>query len=76
MSSDINKRIKKYRQEAKITQREMAELLGLSYSAYTKLERSGEIRAQLLSDICYYLKIEPKKFLISGMMAEYENIAK
>ena len=76
MANDINERVKKYRQEAKITQREMAELLGLSYSKYSKLERSGKISSQLLLDICHYLQIEPNKFFFSGMMLEYENIVK
>ncbi len=74
MTNEINKRIKKYRQEANITQREMAELLGLSYSAYSKLERNGVIRTQLLLDICCILKIDSDVFYKSGMMVEYEEL--
>ena len=74
MYNDINLSVKKYREKAKITQRKMAELLGMSYSAYSRLERSGRIRAQLILDIAHHLNIEPRKLLISGMMAEYEEL--
>ena len=52
----------------------MAELLGMSYSDYSKLERNGIIRTQLLLDISHHLNIEPRKLLISGLMAEYEEL--
>jgi hypothetical protein len=51
----------------------MAELLGMEYSEYSYLEAQGNIKGQLILEIAHYLKIEPKKLVISGMMAEYEE---
>ena len=74
MNNDINLAVKKYRKQAKISQHKMAELLGMSYSDYSRLERNGIMKTQLVLDISYHLKIEPRKLLISGLIAEYEEL--
>ena len=73
MYNIVNKNVKKYREIAKISKRRMAELLGMEYSQYCKLEAQGDIKGQLILEIALYLKIDPKKLMISGMMAEYEE---
>lgn len=52
----------------------MAELLDMSYSAYSRLERNGKIKPLLALEIAHHLNIEPQKLEISGLMAEYEEL--
>lgn len=54
----INQRITRIRKSKKITQKEMAERLGMKESTYSQMERQGNISAQTLLSIAAVLEVD------------------
>lgn len=63
MSETINERIKRYRNAAKLTQCEVAEMLGEKRSTYANMEKNGNIRAETVMKLSAIFGIDPKELL-------------
>ena len=56
----VNERIRKYRKEKKVSQKRVAEALGMNYTTYSQMEREAKnISAQTLINIASALNINP-----------------
>ncbi len=69
MDSKINERIKKYRNEKKISQKELGEAIGMKMNAYSRMEREGNISVEDALAIATVLGIDPD-LLIYGEKSE------
>ncbi len=57
---EINENIKKLRIERKISQEKIAEVLGITRSAYSKKEKSGEFSASDVLKLTILFKVTPE----------------
>ena len=57
---EINENIKKLRTERKVSQEQMADLLGITRSAYSKKEKSGEFSASDVLTLTSFFKVKPE----------------
>lgn len=56
----VNERIRKYRKEKKVSQKRVAEALGMNYTTYSQMEREAKkISSQTLINIAAVLNINP-----------------
>ena len=58
MAETINKRIRRYRRAAKITQKDAAEALGLETSTYSQRERNGEPTVEFVYQLSVLLDVD------------------
>lgn len=65
MEKEINKRIRKYRKDAHLTQEKTANALGIKCSTYSQMERKGNIRADIAIKLADIFKVDPD-FIIYG----------
>lgn len=64
MKYEIGNRIKKYREARHLSQKELAQLLGISNSRVSNWEQGvNRPDADMLADICVVLKISPSELL-------------
>ncbi len=59
MDLTINERIRKYRKEKDITQKELGEALGMKTNAYSSMEKKGKITVEHALKIAEALDINP-----------------
>lgn len=57
---EINENIKKLRTERKVSQEQMADLLGITRSAYSKKEKAGEFSASDVLTLTSFFKVKPE----------------
>lgn len=48
MQETINQRIRRYRENTNLTQKQVAELLGIKGSTYSQMERKGKISSEII----------------------------
>jgi len=61
---EIGNRIKKYREARRLSQKELAEILGISNSRVSNWEQGvNRPDADMLADICVALKVSPSELL-------------
>ncbi len=70
----MNERISRFRQDANITQEEMAKQLGISIKQYLKIEKTGEITCEMAKKISEVLSINILKILYNNF--EYKALQK
>ena len=64
MECTIGKKIQKYRKERKLTQKQLAEKLGISSSLVSNWEKErNKPSADILADLCAALEISPSELL-------------
>lgn len=78
MSTEIGSRIRKYREERKISRSELARTLGLTVSCISNWELGqNDPAADHLGDLCRALQVSPSDLLgiqlIDGEMSEQER---
>lgn len=66
----ISERIAHYRELAKLTSEEMAEMLGMSVETYNKKEQNIDIDFLFLNNVATILNIEVKYLLIDSVREE------
>ncbi len=59
MSLEINGRIKKYRRQKGLTQKETAELVGIKHSTYAQMERKGGIKTEMAIKLAEIFGVNP-----------------
>lgn len=59
MSLEINGRIKKYRRQKGLTQKETAELLDIKHSTYAQMERKGGIKTEMAIKLAEIFGVNP-----------------
>ena len=59
MDTKINDRIKKYRIEKKMSQKELGQAIGMKMNAYSRMEREGNISVTDALSIATVLGIHP-----------------
>lgn len=59
MANEVNERIKMYRKEKKLTQGELAKIIGVKTSTYSQMEREGNITVDMALKIAEVLGIDP-----------------
>ena len=57
---EINENIKKLRTERKVSQEQIADLFGITRSAYSKKEKSGEFSANDVLKLTSFFKVKPE----------------
>ena len=57
MGSEINKRVRKYRKLAHLTQSQVADLIGMKSSSYSQMERVGDISAERIIKLAEIFEI-------------------
>lgn len=65
VEKDINSRVRERREELGLTQKEVAELIGMKQNAYSQMEKEGNISAQRIVDLASVLKTT-SQFLLYG----------
>lgn len=78
MSTEIGSRIRKYREERKITRTELAQTLGVTLSCISNWELGqNDPAADHLGDLCRALQVSPSELLgiqlIDGELSERER---
>ena len=78
MSKEIGSRIRKYREERKISRSELAQTLGLTVSCISNWELGqNDPAADHLGDLCRALQVSPSELLgvqlIDGELSEQER---
>lgn len=78
MSTEIGSRIRKYREERKITRTELAQTLGVTLSCISNWELGqNDPAADHLGDLCQALQVSPSELLgiqlIDGELSERER---
>lgn len=78
MSTEIGSRIRKYREERKITRTELAQTLGVTLSCISNWELGqNDPAADHLGDLCRALQVSPSELLgiqlIDGELSEQER---
>lgn len=63
MNVEIAKRIKKYRQDLGLTQKDVGDALGIDRSTYARQENSGMIRSDLVFKLAEILHVSPNQIL-------------
>ena len=61
--SEINKRVTHYRKEARLTQAQVADLIGMKSSSYSQMEREGDISAERIVKLAEIFKIDVRLLL-------------
>ena len=61
--SEINKRVTHYRKEARLTQVQVADLIGMKSSSYSQMERLGDISAERIVKLAEVFKIDVRLLL-------------
>ena len=64
MQETLNKRVTRFRKSAKITQKQVAELLGAKHSTYSQMERKGNIRAEDIVKLAEIFKADILELLL------------
>lgn len=59
MANEVNERIKMYRKEKKLTQGELAKIIGIKTSTYSQMEREGNITVDMALKIAEALGVDP-----------------
>lgn len=78
MSTEIGSRIRKYREERKISRGELAQILGVTLSCISNWELGqNDPAADHLGDLCQALQVSPSELLgiqlIDGELSEQER---
>lgn len=64
MKYEIGKRIRKYREELKLSQKQLAEKLGVSNGRVSNWEQGlNRPDADMLAELCYVLQVSPSSLL-------------
>lgn len=74
MDSKINERIKKYRNEKKISQKELGAAIGMKMNAYSRMEREGNITVDDAIAIARVLDIDPDLLIYGEKTIEFSTI--
>lgn len=74
MELSINERIKKYRTEKKISQKELGEAIGMKMNAYSRMEREGNISVEDALAIAQVLGIDPDLLIYGEKPFEFATI--
>lgn len=74
MDSKINERIKKYRNEKKISQKELGAAIGMKMNAYSRMEREGNITVEDAIAIARVLDIDPDLLIYGEKTIEFSTI--
>ena len=72
MDFGINKRVTKYRKMAHLTQKQVAELMGMKNSSYSQMERVGDISAERIVKLAEIFEINVG-FLLYGEKIELSD---
>ena len=73
-TADISKRIKKLREKNKISQEKMAEMLGITFSNYTKIENAYQnVTIKHLKKICKIFDV-PSDTILFGKVNEHTSL--
>ncbi len=64
MKYEIGKRIRKYREDRKLSQKDLADMIGVSNSRISNWEKGiNRPDADMLADLCRALKVSPSELL-------------
>ena len=64
MKYEIGKRIRKYREDRKLSQKDLADMIGVSNSSISNWEKGiNRPDADMLADLCRALKVSPSELL-------------
>lgn len=74
MESSINERIRKYRNEKKISQKELGEAIGMKMNAYSRMEREGNISVEDALAIAVVLGIDPDLLIYGEKQLDFTPI--
>jgi transcriptional regulator with XRE-family HTH domain len=74
MDTKINDRIKKYRIEKKMSQKELGQAIGMKMNAYSRMEREGNISVDDALSIATVLGIDPDLLIYGEKPLDFSAI--